>query len=443
MKLCHLTVNNGTEDPRVFYGECFGAAQNQENEVILIGNEMSTTKDNIKVIGVPERGFTRLNKLVSFAPRCIDEAVKLKADIYHIHNIEFLPYIDRLLKTGAKVIYDCNEDPISQLRNVYNKIRFSRRIISSIYYGIINKYTPKADALILSDETLSKLFSNYNKRIIFVRNYPLNILQSLKPYSKKETFTFVFDGGINRNWCHREFIEAMDGILNIQYRMFGEVDDLSYMKSLHKLNAWNKVYYGGKIPYEQMQEEIKQADVVVSLLRPSKSTNFTEGNSLPRIIYEALANGKPVLATNFTKWEEEIVKNQLGVCAFPSSLEKIKEAIRYFLLLEDSDMNQIGENAIEYCKKNCVWEKEQQKLDALYSELFALKCEEERIAAAKLKEKQIKREKNVFLKFLRKTKELIKIGSQKFWALLVKGSKKLYRWIKDFIQDKINKNEKK
>ena len=107
-KVCHFSSVHRTNDIRVFTKECTTLAE-AGYQTVLIACNSKVDGGKVDVRNVPEEGG-RLGRIILRAFKVYRMALAERADIYHFHDPELLPYGLLLkLKTRAKVIYDSHE----------------------------------------------------------------------------------------------------------------------------------------------------------------------------------------------------------------------------------------------------------------------------------------------------------------------------------------------
>jgi glycosyltransferase involved in cell wall biosynthesis len=91
--------------------------------------------------------------------------------------------------------------------------------------------------------------------------------------------------------------------------------------------------------------------------------------ALPNKIFEYMAAALPVVASNFPLWREIIEGNSCGLCVDPEDPNDIAQAVRY-LYGHPEERRKMGENGYRAVREKYNWEKEGEKLVALYKSLL-------------------------------------------------------------------------
>lgn len=118
----------------------------------------------------------------------------------------------------------------------------------------------------------------------------------------------------------------------------------------------------GKVPYEQVPLYINASDICVVPKVKSLSSGYS-----PLKLYEYLACGKPVIATN-TFGFEFLETINAGILVDPENTTDFAKAI--LRLLEDKDLSgQMGKNGFKYVRNNRSWNKVAEKTIEVFKSL--------------------------------------------------------------------------
>jgi glycosyltransferase involved in cell wall biosynthesis len=88
-------------------------------------------------------------------------------------------------------------------------------------------------------------------------------------------------------------------------------------------------------------------------------------NAQPNKLFEYMASGLPVLASNFPLWSEIIEKFEIGFCGNPLSSGDISLLIKK--VLDNHGLSvEMGQRGRSLVERNFLWENEVPKLKKLY-----------------------------------------------------------------------------
>lgn len=128
------------------------------------------------------------------------------------------------------------------------------------------------------------------------------------------------------------------------------------------------VKYVGKITRKEVNELYGRSRAGIVIYQPAANHN----ESQPIKLFEFMAAGLPVIASDFPLWKTIVEENGCGICVDPENVHEVKDACK--LLLEDTalgkEMGISGRNAVVQ-KYN--WNCEKIQLLNLYKELINMK----------------------------------------------------------------------
>lgn len=134
------------------------------------------------------------------------------------------------------------------------------------------------------------------------------------------------------------------------------VDDLSLRK---------RVYMPGQLPHERMPEALAACDLCVVPSVPVAGVE--EATSV--LALEAMASGKPVVASNLGGLREIIAHGDTGVLVSPGDPEALGASVAE-LLHDDKRRRDLGERARSYVVAHHSWASIAQKVEAVYERLL-------------------------------------------------------------------------
>ncbi|RLE32985.1 glycosyltransferase family 1 protein, partial [Candidatus Acetothermia bacterium] len=258
---------------------------------------------------------------------------------------------------------------------------WGRGVLSLTYVLIEKACLPFIDEIIIAEDSY---IENYRgrKNIVAIRNYP--ILSYLKAYPgtfsegvKKtdHSFKVTYVGGITRLRGALELVEALrtvkaDGYQGVKLNLIGSVmptdlkDELDGL--IQKYSLERDLSIPGPVPHENIFEILVQSHIGIAALHPDP--NYVE--SLPVKLFEYMAAGLPVIASNFPLWKEIVEGNECGLTVDPLNPKEIAETIEY-LVKHPEERKRMGENGKRAVKEKYNWEQEAKKLLAVYERLLA------------------------------------------------------------------------
>jgi glycosyltransferase involved in cell wall biosynthesis len=239
---------------------------------------------------------------------------------------------------------------------------------------------PFIDETVIAEDSYVKNYHS-RKNVVTVRNYPLLSYFVLRDEgivwpskTPEDTFHVIYVGGVTRVRGSVELVKTLqivklDGHRKVKLSLIGPVmpaglkADLDTLIRAHELQ--DSVCMPGPVLHEEVSELLAQAHVGIATLHPDP--NYLE--SLPTKLFEYMAVGLPVIASNFPLWKEIVEVNNCGLCVDPLNPKEIAQAIEY-LLAHPEEARRMGENGRRAVLEKYNWEKERAKLLVLYEELL-------------------------------------------------------------------------
>ena len=366
IKIAHLTSVHQRYDTRIFIKECSSAAKKFQTYLIVADGKGNEVKNNVSLIdvGQPENRF---NRVFSTTKKIFQEAIKINADIYHLHDPELIPIGKKLKRLNKKVIFDAHEDlPKQILSKQYIKKPF-RKLLSKASAIYENYELKKFDAIITATPQIKHKFSKINHSTIDINNFPIftefNSNQSNQP---KKLNQICYIGGYS---TARGIIEAIEAInlCSESTRLFlaGKYIEGSLEQKLHSLPGWEKTKDLGWLGREQISTLLDSSRIGLVTLHPTES--YIE--SLPVKMFEYMAAGLPVIASNFPLWEDIVLSSNCGICVNPQAPDEIANAIMY-LMENPAIAEQLGNNGKNAIINKYNWALEENKLMSLYQQII-------------------------------------------------------------------------
>jgi len=378
-KVCILTTVHPPFDTRIFHKQAKTLVKAGYDVTLIVQHNKNEVVDGVKIIALP-KPRNRFTQMLSLTWRAFRLALRQKANIYHFHDPELLSWGALLkLTTKAKIIYDVHENVRKQILNKTWLPSWSRSFLSAAYVLVERICLPFIDEIIIAEDSYIENYQG-RKNAVALRNYP--ILTYLEPREDVDktnrgaghSFKVIYVGGLTRLRGALELVEAMrivkaDGYEEVRLDLIGPITSLELKRKLdtvicqHDLEG--HVSIPGPILHEQVHEILSQSQVGMAVLHPDP--NYVD--SLPTKLFEYMAAGIPVIASNFPLWKEIVEGNECGLTVDPLNPEEIAEAIEY-LLNHPEEQRKMSENGRRAVLEEYNWKKEGEKLLALYAELL-------------------------------------------------------------------------
>ena len=367
-RICILTTVHPPFDIRIFHKEAKTLVQAGYDVTLITQHDKNEIVEGVKVIALP-RPRNRFQRIFGLTWRVFRMALRQKADVYHFHDPELLP-VGVLLKafTKGKIVYDVHEDVPAQILTKHWIPAILRRPIAWLF-GRWEKLVARFfNAIVVATEGIAERFSKHNS--IVIHNYPdLGMLPDVpNASSNTDKKVLIYVGGITRLRGAVEMVDALACLSHIgglRLDLIGRFESASLEAELQKMHGYQRVRFLGWLQPKDVYNHLSRADIGLVCLHPEPRYLV----ALPVKLFEYMAVGLPVIASNFPLWQEIVEGNECGLTVDPLNPQEIAGAIEY--LLEHLDLRQkMGENGRRVVVEKYNWEREAEKLLAVYRELL-------------------------------------------------------------------------
>ncbi len=294
----------------------------------------------------------------------VRKALSLDADIYHFHDPELLRFALKIKRKGKKVIYDVHEDLPRQIGGkhwIRKPLRKLAAFLAEKYEGF---YAKRIDLVVTATPGIRERFKQYNKNTIDINNYPIvdefsNISFNL------EANNVCYVGGIMHSRGNSHLQKAISQMECVGLNLAGVFIPDSYQDEQKNKPGWDKTNFIGFVGRQEIGKVLGNSFAGMVTLMPM--SNYIE--SLPVKMFEYMAAGLPVVASDFPLWRAIIEEADAGFLVNPEDIEAIKASIQY--LFENKQVaKEMGERGRELVINKYNWKNEKDKLVKAYKQLF-------------------------------------------------------------------------
>lgn len=357
-KVCHITSAHDWNDDRIYLKECQSLAA-AGYKVYLSAEGIDREENGVHVVGCGDKPASRRERMKGFARHVYERAQALDCDIYHFHDPELLPYGLKLKKQGKKVIFDSHEDVSGQILDKEWIPYLFRKIISVCYKQYETYCVRQFDAVVTATPHIAELFESRCNKVIVINNYPK--LDDIKfhdtPFNQRDR-SVCYAGGISEIRGEKIMVGAMAGI-DGELLLAGPYDESSRVEYQQ-----SNVKYLGKISRSEVNELFGRSRGGIVLYQPAEN-HFA---SQPIKMFEYMAAGLPVIASDFPHWQNIVKKTECGICVDPTNVDAVREAC-IKILSDPESAQQMGRNGYKNVMQGYNWKVEEKKLLKLYEEL--------------------------------------------------------------------------
>ncbi len=367
MKVCHLTSVHIPFDTRIFYKECRSLADAGYEVHLIAPHDRNETVDGIHIHAVPKRS-NKLKRMVFTTAAVLKKALSLDAVLYHFHDPELIPCGVVLRLSGRNVVYDIHEDYpeiIPRKKNIPYIIRMFAAMMTELLERLSAHYF---SAVVTVTPNIYERFRHSARRRCAIHNYPVIREHDSVPWDSRADEVFYI-GSIAHN---RGIVEMVKAIGLVQKRMrvrlvlAGEFTTEALEREIRALPEFMYVDYRSFVNRNEAGRLMSRVRVGLIVLHPEPRYKV----SYPNKLFEYMAAGIPVIASDFPLWRQIIEESRCGFLVEPLNPAALAEAI-IAVLQKPGEAEAMGKHGREAAVKKFRWENEKKKLLDLYADILS------------------------------------------------------------------------
>lgn len=257
-----------------------------------------------------------------------------------------------------KVVYDAHEYFPESPELI------GRPMVKSVWHFIEKSLIKKADVVYTVTTSIAQLFQKkYKIEVHVIRNVPMKF--KVEKSKNQHQKIILYQGAVNIGRGLNELLLAMLKIKDAVCWIVGDGDEMNHIKqSIQELALNDKVRLLGKKKPEELRRITQDAYIGINLL---ENRGLSYYYSLGNKTFDYIHAAKPQVLIGFPEYIQLNNQYNIGLIVDELNMEKIQQAIEQ-LLHDEALYKSIQQNCLR-AKKELCWEKEEQKLIALYKSL--------------------------------------------------------------------------
>jgi glycosyltransferase involved in cell wall biosynthesis len=367
-KVCHITTVHTWDDTRIFIKECRSSASSGFNTFLIATAEEDFVRDGVHVLSLPFHiGSNRIIRSIKRLKAAKLRALSLNADIYHIHDPELIFLGLFLSRRGYTVIYDSHEDLPRQILGKPYLYRAIRKTVAWIAELVENFVVKRISGVVVSTPFIYDRFIEINKNVTIIQNFPiLDEFINLKPQFPSEIPNNVcYVGGLTEIRGVGQMLNLLDANQNLFLTIAGPCSDDFSKDKFAQYSSHPRLNYLGKVDRKGVSEVLEKSSLGLLILHPNENYLM----SYPVKLFEYMATGLPVIASNFPFWKQIIGDDDCVLFVDPFDSLDIQKAVSK-ILSNPKMAREMGKKGRKSVLKKYNWATEEKKLIELYNELM-------------------------------------------------------------------------
>jgi len=367
MRICHITTAHPATDPRIFWRECVGLARLGHSVTLIAQAPSGVENDQGVTIRALRRRASRSRRIAFGWIEALRYAYRARSDIYHLHDPELVPLLVLLRLCRKTVVYDAHEWLSLQVQGKDYLHGLRRPVAIRIARIVEWVVRTVASEIFTVNESCREPFRP--RQAVIVANYPDTDFFRPDPGQRENdgTARFVYVGGISIERGLANVITALE-IANREHPtrlvLAGPIHNEQVRETLQALDGWRYVDYLGTVSYPAIPGVICRGIAGISVLLPTPNHLI----SSPIKIFEYLACGIPVIASDFPAWRSTF--HSADAVEFvdpePSAIAKAMCS----LTTDPARVRSMGSNARELAVAQFSWQREALRIDSAYASLL-------------------------------------------------------------------------
>lgn len=363
-RVCHITTVHRADDARILHKECVSLRAAGYDVSLIAPQAEASVIEGVPVVPIRPTARNRVHRMAARPLAAYRAAVEVDADLYHFHDPDFLPYAVRLSRAGKRVVYDVHEDVPVQIRHKEWIPAPVRATVSRAFARMEAACVERLDAVVAVNEQIAERLGRHQPLVAVVANFPR--LDEIAPASSWEerTRAACYVGSITRVRGARELVDAM-AHTDTELHLGGDIAPPELRPELERSPGWERVRYLGRLERGRVADLLARVKVGVIPLHPID--NYID--AYPVKLFEYMAAGLPVVATDIPRWREILETHDCGVCVPHGSSEQLAAAITD-VLSDDGRARAMGERGRRAAVERYSWETQADALARLYAQLL-------------------------------------------------------------------------
>ena len=287
-----------------------------------------------------------------------------KAEIFLSNDLDTLPanFLASKIR-NKKLVYDSHEY-FTEVPELVNRPKIKR-----IWESIEKRILPKIKRSYTVCNSIANVYNKkYGIEMKVVRNIPFCNSETESKQTPlfseltKQKKVILYQGAVNMGRGIEQVIEAMQYVNDAFFAIIGDGDIYDDAKKLvSQLYLKGKVFFLGKVPFNELAANTKKAYIGISL---EQNIGLNYYYALPNKLFDYIRANLPVLASRLPEIENIVKTYNIGCFIENHNPKHIAEKINY--MLNSPEQYQTWKENLQKASAELCWENEEQVLKEIF-----------------------------------------------------------------------------
>lgn len=364
MKIAHLTSAHPRQDVRIFFKMCCSLAEAGHDVTLVVADGKGDEQRNgVSIVDVGASSG-RLARMLDAPRRVFGQARALDADVYHLHDPELLAIGLKLQRAGKRVIFDSHEDYPAAILSKHYLPTWIRPLVARATAIYERHVCGRLVGVIAATPFIRDKFLRMGIRCVDVKNYPIPAEMDLTDQqvgARKLEICYV--GSIAQTRGLEEIVAALGMVKSdVRLNIAGTLPSAPWVDRLRQDPSWSRVNELGYLDREGVKAVLARSMVGMATMHPTLAYKV----GLPVKMFEYMAAGLPVIASDFPLFQEIVENSDCGMCVDPLDPAAVATAIDH-MMADPAEASRMGASGRKAVVERYNWAVEERTLLEFYA----------------------------------------------------------------------------
>ena len=353
MRICHVTTVHEWNDVRIYVKMCHSAVSDglSVDLVAPVPFDNPVTDSGRVTVHALRKYRSRILRASLGSLRAIRTGIRIGADWYHVHDPELLLLVLTFRLLGRRVVFDFHEEFSADIKGKPYLSPRVRAVASKLARCWEVLLCWSATRTVTATPRIRDRLPIRRAAATVVCNYPSLAefdAATGTPFERRSRAAYYVGGVTEIRGC-LEMIEAGRLLTSagsgVVIRIAGPFESVDLERKARKASEHLNVAVLGRRARHEVIADLEDVRVGLVLFQPHPNHLY----ALPNKIFEYMAAGVPVVASNFPLWIEIIARSGCGITVDPQDPIAIARAVRELVddPLRAKEMGRTGRLAVE------------------------------------------------------------------------------------------------